>query len=137
MLLISFFQKTLPLLTIRSGRSVDRDALLAVLRRLIDLVEAVELHQSVERETALVVEFDQTRDEEIRHAVAFDDADSPLAGRHDPVRIETGLGPKAGAPTMPQVDPLGLTGKLLPHLTLPSISTFVSVTDPVDPRRDV
>ena len=33
----------------------------------------------------------ETRDKEIRDAVAFDDADNPLAGRHHPVHIKARL----------------------------------------------
>jgi hypothetical protein len=54
----------------RAGNRFDRNALLAVLGRLVDLIEAVELHQLVEQKPSLLAKRHEARDEEIPHAEA-------------------------------------------------------------------
>ena len=45
---------------------------------LIDLAEIIELHQLIEGKSPLLVQVDEARNEEVRHAVAFDDAENGL-----------------------------------------------------------
>ena len=49
---------------------------------LIDLIEAVKLHQFLEREAPLRVEFDELRDKNIGDALTLKDAAYPLTGYH-------------------------------------------------------
>src|SRR5262249_36824634 len=63
---------------VASGQDHDRldgDPLLAVLGGLVDLVELVVGDQLRQRELVLLDQLDQPRDEDVRHAVALDDAD--------------------------------------------------------------
>src|ERR1700676_5495517 len=71
----------------------DRDAALAVGHRLVDLVEAVETHQSIERKATLPIDLDERRNECLCDDVALDDPHDAAARDHHIVDVESDFCP--------------------------------------------
>src|SRR4029077_10241776 len=79
------------LLLSETNDGLDRVAIFAILGSLIDLIEAVELDQFLEREAPLRVELDELGDKNVGYALTLENAAYPLTRYHQVVHVKAHL----------------------------------------------
>src|SRR5262245_46985130 len=75
---------------------LDHDSLLGIFSCLVCLLKRIECDQAIKGEAALLIEFDQTRNKDVRHAIALDNALDLATEEQKRAHIKSHLGSQRG-----------------------------------------